>query len=107
MSNYNDLNFIFNLDIEDFLDLVEEALKKEDLARKDKQEELLLHRWGYELMHHCFMEKPIQFEEYKDIIFGRKKTKTKKYSKEENEKLIEEMNKIKELDQRRSREGGE
>lgn len=104
MSNYNDLNFIFNLDIEDFLDLVEEALRKEDLARKDKQEELLLHRWGYELM---FMEKPIQFEEYKDIAFGKKKVKTNKYSKEENEKLIEEMNRIKELDQRRSKEGGE
>lgn len=66
----------------------------------------MLHRWGYEL-NYGMENGPIQFEEYKDIAFGKKKIKSKKYSKEENEKLIEEMNKIKELDQRRSKEGGE
>lgn len=102
MSNYNDINFILDLEIDDFIGLREKLAEKEEKELEDKRDEFLLHRWGYELGH---MEKVIQFEEYRDIAIGKKGNKRAKSNvdKISNEELIERINKIKDLDQKASK----
>lgn len=91
------MTFIFNLDTEDFLALLNKTFENDNKKFKDKQEELLLHRWGYELM----VTTPISFEEYRMKALGVNKVDSvnKKYNKLNNDELAREIEMIKQMDQ--------
>ena len=96
LSNYNDINFILELDADTFIKLIDETIEIESVKREDKIDEFLLHRWGYELN---YMEKPIGFEEYRKIALGGNKKTTESKNQKSNEQLIEEIERIKKIDQ--------
>lgn len=84
------------LDAETFIEFIEETIEVESIKREDKINEFLLHRWGYEL---DYMEKPISFEEYREIALGLNKKTTYSENQQTNEQLIEEIERIKKIDQ--------
>ena len=84
------------MDADTFIKLIEETIEVESIKRDDKINELLLHRWGYELN---YMEKPIGFEEYRELALGGNKKTTKSKNKQSNEELIKEIERIKKIDQ--------
>lgn len=86
-----------DLDADTFIKLIEETIEVESIKREDKVNEFLLHRWGYELNYG--MEKPIGFEEYRRIALGEDKKTTKSKNQQTNEELIEEIERIKKIDQ--------
>lgn len=97
------MTFIFNLDVEDFLGLVRKAFEVENKKREEKQDEFILHRWGYELP---YMEKRMQLFEYRKLVFGEKPSGNKKkiaIEKHDNKELIDKINKLKEVDQKRKK----
>ena len=96
LSNYNDINFILELDADTFIKLIDETIEIESVKREDKIDEFLLHRWGYEL---SYMEKPIGFEEYRGIALGKNKKTTESKNQKSNEQLIKEIERIKKIDQ--------
>lgn len=105
MSNYSDIDFIMNLEVGDFIEMVEKSFERENEAAKLKRDELLLHRWGYELP---FMEEVLTFNEYRDLAINNtgKREDTKSISKYTNDELIEKIERIREKDQARAT-GGE
>lgn len=101
IKHYGSLDIIYELDGEDFIDFVYKAFEREDNRNKEKINEFLLHRWGYELNYG--MEKPIGFEEYlreyRRIALDEDKKATSSKNQQTNEELIEEIERIKKIDQ--------
>lgn len=97
IKHYGSLDLIYELDGEDFIDFVYKAFEKENNRNKEKFEELLLHRWGYELNYG--MERFVGFEEYRRIALGEDKKTAKSKNKQSNEELIKEIERIKKIDQ--------
>ena len=96
IKHYGSLDLIYELDGEDFIDFVYKAFERENNKNKEKFEELLLHRWGYE---YPYMAKPVHFEEYRRIALGEDKKTTSSKNQQTNEELIEEIERIKKIDQ--------
>ena len=93
------------MDGEIFVKFMDVVYKKELERVKEKRDELLLHRWGYELP---LMEKVVHFERYREMAYGSLSSKTtktngkknKERKSESNSELLARINKIKELDQK-------
>ena len=66
LSNYSDMEYIYNLDVEDFIELVVILKNKTIKEMEDKREEMLFHRWGYELP---LMKEYITFADYKKLAY--------------------------------------
>lgn len=94
---YGSLDLIYDLDGEDFIHFVHKAFELEDNRNKEKFNEFLLHRWGYELNYG--MEKVVGFEEYRRIALGEDRKTTGSKNQQTNEELIEEIERIKKIDQ--------
>ena len=97
IKHYGSLDLIYELDGEDFIDFVYKAFEIEDNKNKEKLNEFLLHRWGYELNYG--MERFVGFEEYRRIALGEDKKATNSKNQQTNEELIEEIERIKKIDQ--------
>ena len=82
------MEYIFNLEIVDFIELLEtlDSNIKEEFG--NKQDELLLHKWGYELI---FMDEYMTLGEYIDLSKSKPKIEI---SDEDNIELIEKIEKI-------------
>lgn len=101
IKHYGSLDLIYELDGEDFIDFVYKAFEINNKINEEKIDELLLHRWGYELP---FMEEVLDFNQYRSLALGEEPKKLNTQSSNEtNEQLIERINKIKEIDQRVNR----
>lgn len=93
------MEFIFNLETEDFIDIVLKAFERHNNEQELRMEEMLLHQWGYQLFP--LMEEPMSFEQYKSESMGAPRNPEKaKPSKGNNERLMNEIDRLKELDQR-------
>lgn len=109
-SEYNDPQSVINMDLDEFSELLMALVKRKAKEREDKVVELTLHKWGYELP---FMEKPKNFNEYlkdaglstasKNSEEGEAEVKGKKIDKQS---LIEEIERVRKIDQRQ-KQGGE
>ena len=105
LSNYSSVDFIFDLEVDDFLEVLNKSLERdkqrieaENLERDNKVDEILVHLWGYQLP---FLEKKISYGAYRDRILNESKPKAK-ITKQDNQMLIEEMERLKSIDQNRA-----
>lgn len=101
VKHYGSLDLIYELDGEEFVNFTFKAFEIDKKRNEEKIDELLLHRWGYELP---FMEEPLDFNQYRNLALGEEPRKVNTQSSNEtNEQLIERINKIKEIDQKVNR----
>ena len=93
------MNFVMDLEVEDFTLLVEQMLKKKHDDLEVKREERFFNIWGYQLP---IMKEPLNYHEFKKKYYNKtttnKRTQAKK-NKKENKKLIDRIEKIKEKHQ--------
>ena len=93
------MNYVMDLDVEDFTLLVEQMLKKKHDDLEAKREERFFNIWGYQLP---IMKEPLNYHEFKKRYYNKtttsKRTQVKKNNKE-NKKLIDRIEKIKERHQ--------
>jgi len=89
LSNYNDMNYIMDLDVRDFMNLLNELYKDIHRETKDKQEERLFHTWGYMLP---MMKEPMDYPTYKRKAMSRRTGSRRK--KSDYSGLIDRVEKI-------------
>lgn len=82
------MDYVFSLDVDDFIELMNTLNAKLLDKIEEKQEEMLFHRWGYELP---LMKEYITFDAYKKLAYKKPKQKV---SEEESIKLIERIEAI-------------
>lgn len=82
------MNYVFSLEPSDFIELINTLDDRLSKELQEKQDELLFHRWGYELP---LMEKYISFKEYKDLVYKKPKQSV---SEADGIELIERIERI-------------
>lgn len=107
LSNYSDLDYIFDLDFDDFKALVEKMIESNLEEQREEYEkdieDKLFFRWVFET---TYMEKRPSFDEYKKMLIKKPKPKPKpkEITEEENIELIKRIEKVRKIHQGKSGE---
>lgn len=78
LSNYSDLAYVFNLDVRDFIELVERMLASEVEKAEKEVENKLYFRWVMDML---FAEEPMNFQKYKERAFEQAQPKKQRVQK--------------------------
>ena len=82
------MEYVYNLEVSDFIELTNTLNKQLIKEQEEKQDELLFHRWGYELP---LMEKYMTFNDYKKLAYKKPKQVV---SEEESVEIIKRIEAI-------------
>lgn len=82
------MNYVFSLEVDDFIELMNTLNARLINELEQKQEELLFYRWGFELP---LMKEYITFSDYKKLAYKKPKQKV---SEEESIEMIKRIEAI-------------